>query len=171
MVQESETSRPIPISQARSKRELSPKIETTSDELRQVLSEIIDQQVAAKITRLETSIDRMLNHIDAVARGEAEDSALRVTTDYDAADLASVTVELPPEDFYRYTCDLLAEKLGVRRHDVLKMIEDFGLRGDKHYHRLIQTGRKSQISKWSDAAYVKLKEALESGEYKPSNPR
>jgi len=129
------------------------------------LAEVIDEKVSAKIGRLETSINRMMDHIDAVRRGEVEDSALRVTTDSSAADLALASIDLPSEDYYCYTCDMLAEKLNISRHHVLKIIKVLELRGDKHYHGLIQTGKKSQISKWSEATFIRLKEALESGEY------
>lgn len=164
-MEQEESPKTISISQARSKRESSPKIETTADELRQIFTDVVDQQLTAKIARLETSINRMIDHIEAVKSGTAEDAALRVTTDQDATDLALAKINLPREDYYPYTCGLLASKLKVRNHDVVKMVGLLNMREDKKYHSLIQTGNSSHVSKWSEAAYVRLREALQSGEY------
>jgi len=170
MGQEESPNQPIPISHARTKRESSPKLEIASEELRQILAEVVDQQVSAKITRLETSINRMMDHIEAVRSGDTEDSALRVTADEGATDLALAKISLPSEDYYPYTCDVLAEKLSVRRHDVLQMIKLLSLRDNKKYHGLLQTGKSSKISRWSEAAFSRMRGALDLGEYcKPAN--
>ena len=167
MAQESEAKpkQPISISEARSKREASPKIETTADELRQIFTEVVDERVTAEISRLKTSINRIMDHIDAVVRGEAEDSALRVTTDHSAVDLAVAGIELHSEDYYIHTTGDLADRLGVRIHDISKMVKQFDLRGDQKYHKAIRTGKTCEVHKYSDAALQMLEEVLEVGEY------
>lgn len=165
MAQEETPKQPISISQARSRREASPKIsDTTIDDLKQALAEVVDAQVSAKIGRLETSINRIMDHIDAVVRGEAEDSALRVTTDSNAADLALSKIELFPEDYYIHTSKDLAEKLEIRLYDVTQIVRKLNLLGDPTYHKTFRLG-KSQIPKYSEATYLKLQDALDKGEY------
>ncbi|BAS57917.1 hypothetical protein NIES2135_27020 [Leptolyngbya boryana NIES-2135] len=157
--------KPIPISQARSKREASPKIETTTDEMRQVIAEVLEQGLAAKITRLEVSINRMMDHIEGVKNGTAEDAALRVTTDSSATDLALAKVTLASEEYYIYTSAELAEKLNVRLHDVQQMGRVLGLKNDNQYHKAVKTGKKTEVQKYSEAALLRMKEALASREY------
>jgi hypothetical protein len=165
----SQEKQPTPISKARAIRASSPKIETTSAELRQILSEVVDQKVAAKITRLEKSINRMMDHIESVRSGDAQDSALRVTTDNEATDLALANINLPLEEYYPYTCDLLAEKLGIKRYQALTMIKNLKLRGVEKYHTEMASGKKSKISKWSNEAYYVLKKHLVSGDSSSNN--
>jgi hypothetical protein len=167
MAQEPDKQEPIPLSQARSKREGGMRVDASEDRLRQILAEVIDEKVSAKIGRLETSVNRMMDHIDAVTRGEAEDSALRVTTDQDAADLALAGVKLFQEDYYIYTTCELAELLQVRVHDVSQISKRFGLRGDSMYHKTVKTGRKSEVQKYSEPARARLQEILDAGEYLP----
>ena len=167
MVQESEAKpkHPLSMSKARSKREASPKIETTADEIRQILTEVVDERVTAEISRLKTSINRMMDHIDAIARGEAKDSALRVTTDHSAVDLALAGIELSLEDYYVYTSGELAEKLGVRLYDITQMVRKSRLLGDRHYHKAIKIGKTNAVQKYSEAAYLKLQAILKLEEY------
>jgi hypothetical protein len=187
---QSEDSKLVPLSQALSRRRLDAGIETTEDKLRTVLretlAEALDRQsssmtedklrgifsdvVDKRITRLETSIHRVISQFEAVRSGEAGDAALRVTTDQGAADLALAQIPLPKEEFYPYTATLLADKLGISVHHVTQMIKKFGLRGDQKYHSSFRIGRKSETHKWSEATYQRLKGALASGEYVISNP-
>lgn len=92
----SETSQqPIPLShghKARARKE-GNRIEVEEDKLRKLLAEVVDERVAAKITRLETSVNQMMDHMDEVRTGEADDAALRVTTDSTAADLALASIK------------------------------------------------------------------------------
>lgn len=156
---------PVSIAQARSARAANSKIETTSDEIRKIMTEVVDERLAARISRLETSINRIADHIDAVQRGEVEDSALRVTTDHSAVDLALAGVQVSPEDYYQYTSGTLAEKLEVRLYDVTQMVKRFALRDNSNYHKAIKTGKTCEVHKYSEAAFLKLKEILESGQY------
>lgn len=154
-----------PLSQASLNRKSSNyQIETTEDRLREILSDVVDQRLTAKLSRLETSMNRMVSQFEAVRNGEAEDAALRVTTDLEARDIALSGINLPKEDYYPHTCVYIAEILGIRKHDVVKMIKELGLRGDDKYHICISTGKKSTINKWSDATLQKLKEHLNSNQ-------
>lgn len=103
-------------------------------------------------------MNRMVSQFEAVRNGEAEDAALRVTTDLEAADIAISGIILPKEQYYSYSCSQIAEILCLGNHKVLKMIQELGLRGDPKYHILISTGKKSTTNKWSEAALQKLKE-------------
>ncbi|UBF27477.1 hypothetical protein K9N68_05895 [Kovacikia minuta CCNUW1] len=161
----SNSDQPIPLSQAHAKRRESQRIETTEDQLEAVVSRVVDRAVTAKIVRLENSINLMMAHFEAVKRGEVEDSALRVTTDHQASDLALAAVGLCPEDYYIYTCGLLAEKLNVRSYDVQQMIKKLKLQGDRRYHKSISTGKTSEVQKYSEEALIRMKQALETGEY------
>jgi len=171
MAQDLEPNRnqPIPLSQARSKRDTGIRLDVPEDRLRQVLAEVIDEKVSAKIGRLETSINRMMNHIDAVTSGEIEDSALRVTTDQSATDLALAGVNIYPEDYYSYITSQLAEILNVRTYDVTQMVKKLGLRNDSRYHKTIRTGRESGVQKYSEVTLTRLREALDTGEYAAPN--
>lgn len=151
----SEPNNVTPLSQARLNRKSSSyPIETTEDKLREILSAVIDD----KLFRLETSMNRMVSQFEAVRNGEAEDAALRVTTDLEAADIALSGINLSKEDYYPYICSQLAEILGIRNHDVLKMIRELGLRDDPKYHICILTGKTAKVQKWSEATLHKLKE-------------
>ena len=157
----SEINNVTPLSQARLNRKSSNHaIEIAEDRLREILSEVVDERLTAKIDRLENSIDRMVNQFEAVRNGEAEDAALRVTTDHNAVDLALSSINLPKEEYYPYTCSALAETLGLRRHDVICMIKKLGLRHDIKYHLCISTGKTSTVNKWTEATLQKLKENL-----------
>jgi hypothetical protein len=162
-------SKSISLSEARAKRRSDRKIEVAPDELKQMLRatifEAIDDCVAQKLARMEYSMNRIAEQFEAVRNGEAEDAALRVTTDQEATDLALAGIDIPAEDYYVHTCGALAETLGVRLYDVTKMTKTLGLRGDVRYHRSISTGRTSYVQKWSDDALRRLREALDSGEY------
>lgn len=157
----------VPLSQGLAKRRSNqsasqPLANVGEDRLREILEEVIDQRVSEKIVRLETSINRMVDHFEAVRRGEAEDSALRVTTDMSAVDLALAGIHLPAEEFYPHTTEMLADHLNIKLHIVQKLIKQLGLKGNLEYHRVIKTGKseKSQVQKYSDAALQRLKSAL-----------
>lgn len=60
---------------------------------------------------------------------------------------------------------MLAEKLDLRNHDVIQMAKKFELRNSGNYHYSCKIRLTSQVSKWSEATYQRLKEALDSGEY------
>lgn len=157
----SEPNNVTPLSQARLNRKSSNyQIETTEDRLREILSEVID----GKLFRLETSMNRMVSQFEAVRNGEAEDAALRVTTDLEAADIALSGINLPKEQYYSYSCSQIAEILCLDNHKVIKIIQELGLRGDPKYHIRISTGKKSTINKWSAATLQKLKQHLNSNQ-------
>lgn len=161
----SEPNNVTPLSQARLNRKSSNyQIETTEDKLREILSDVIDQRLTAKLSRLETSMNRMVSQFEAVRNGEAEDATLRVTTDLEARDIALSGINLPKEQYYSYSCSQIAEILCLGNHKVIKMIQELGLRGDPKYHIRISTGKKSTINKWSDATVQKLKEHLNSNQ-------
>ncbi len=150
-----------PLSHARlNRKSISHPIETTEDRLREILSEVVDERLNAKIGRLETSINRMMNQFEAVRNGEVEDAALRVTTELDATDIALSGINLAKEEYYPYTCSRLAEILGVRNYDVTSMIKKLGLRDNIKYHLCISTGKTGKVNKWSEATFQKLKETF-----------
>jgi len=159
----SELNNVTPLSHARLNRKFTNHpIETTEDRLREILSEVVDERLTAKIERLETSINRVVNQFEAVRNGEAEDAALRVTTDLNATDIVLSGIKLAKEEYYPYTCSRLAETLGVRNYDVTSMIKKLGLRGDTNYHICITIGKNTKVHKWSEATLQKLKENLNS---------
>lgn len=160
-----EDDQPIPLSEAWFNRRANSRIETTEEQLRTILSEVVQEHVAAKITRLETSINRMVDQFEAVHNGEADVAALRVTTDHEAVDLASVGINIPTEDYYIYTYGELADKLQVCSYDVQKVVRVFKLLNNPKYHKLIRTGRKSTVHKWSEETFLRLRKALESTEF------
>jgi hypothetical protein len=148
---------PIPLSDARSRRRENTPIETSEQQLRAILAEVLEDAIAAKFTRLETSINRMVQQFESIHSGEQEDASLRVTTDSEAVDLASVEIDIPTEDYYKYTCTDLAEKLGIRRYDVTQRIHQLNLRENPLYHGKIRAGQKSSVNKWSEEALIKLR--------------
>lgn len=83
MSEENKFSQPIPLSQAKKIRRTSEnnndKIEISEARLRTIMSEVVIEQVSAKITRLENSIDRLANQFEGVKNGNSEDAALRIT--------------------------------------------------------------------------------------------
>lgn len=150
----------VPLSQANLSRKPSNYLEISEERLKEILSEAIDRGVSTKLSRLENSINRMVNQFEAVRNGEAEDAALRVTTNLEAVDIALSGIHLPKEQYYSYTCGHLAEILDIKIHEVVRMIKELGLRGDAKYHYCITTGKKSAVNKWSEATLQKLKEYL-----------
>lgn len=166
----SETSKVTPLSQAVQNRRSSELTDIPEDQpvtenrLKEILSEFVSKPLVAKITRLENSINRMVNQFEAIHNGEAEDASLRVTTAHSATDIALAGVSLSKEEYYPYTCNQLAILLNVRQHDILKMIRISKLRGSSDYHIHISEG-KSGINKWSEKTYQRLKSAINSEEY------
>ncbi|MFM2432425.1 MAG: hypothetical protein RLZZ511_3639 [Cyanobacteriota bacterium] len=160
----------IPLSQGFTKRRLSQTsleqpIVVNPTELEEILSRVVSKQVCDKMVRLENSINRMMNHIEAVACGEAEDAALRVTTDMGAADIAIAGVSLPHDDYYVYTTGMLSDKLGLgskNLHPVKMLIKELDLKGNPDYHRQIITGTSttSFVHKYSENAFLLLKAEL-----------
>lgn len=138
--------------------------EKSEQRQRLMMKEVVNEEVSSKITRLENSINKLVNQFERVKNGDAEDAALRVTTDSEASDLAIATT-LPTEELYPYTCGMLAEKLAIRQHDVLNLIRKNNLRNDEKYHYPLKTGIKSEVQKWSEAAYQVLKDILNSSEH------
>ncbi|WP_019498503.1 hypothetical protein [Pseudanabaena sp. PCC 6802] len=151
-----------PLSQAKLNRQASNGMEIAEHRLREILSEVIDDRVTSKISRLEKSIVLISKQFDAILNGAAEDASLRITTDLDAADLALGGIQVPMEEYYIYTCSQLAEKLNVRLNDVVKMVKHLGLKGNPIYHREISIGVKSKVNKYSDKTLQKLREYAES---------
>jgi EC042_2821-lke REase len=141
--------------------------------LASVIDDALKKEVGAlrgTVSRLETSVNRTLAQFESMKNGDIKDAALRVTTNSEATDLALASVQLTKEQYFTYTCTLLAEKLnahypGIKNHDILSMIKKFGLRGDIQYHYEIRTGKKATVNKWSEKTFKRLLEALESGEY------
>lgn len=154
----SEINNVTPLSQARlNRKSATHAIEIHEDRLREILSAVVDERLSAKIDRLETSIDRMVNQFEAVRTGESEDADLRVTTDLNAADIALSGIHLPKEEYYPYSCSDLAEILGLCNYDVTSIIKRLNLRNDIKYHICISTGKKAKVNKWSEATLQKLK--------------
>ena len=127
--------------------------------------EVVSEEVSSKITRLENSINKLVTHFEEVRNGSVEDAALRVTTDSEASDLALANVTVAKEDMYPYFCQNLADKLDLRQHDIVQMIKKFELRDDDKYHLKTKISKNSTVSRWSEATYQRLKEALKNGEY------
>ena len=172
MPEENSISQPIPLSQAKKIRRSTnnnDKIEVSEVRLRTIMSEVVNEEVSSKIARLENSIDRLANQFEGYRNGNPEDAALRVTTDSQASDLALASIDVAKEELYPYTCGMLAEKLKLRKHDVVQMIKKFNLRNDDKYHHSFKIGIKSEVQKWSETAYQRLKQALDSGEYPRPN--
>lgn len=168
----SSNSQPIPLSQAKKNRredDRSNRLEISEARLRAIMSEVVDEKVTSKIMRLENSINKMMTQFEGVINGDSKDAALRITTDSQASDLALANVSLPKEELYPYTCGMLANKLGLRNHDIVQMIKKLNLRNDDKYHHSFKTGEKSEVQKWSEATYNRLQEALHTGEYLPPN--
>ncbi|NJM49458.1 MAG: hypothetical protein HC860_27495 [Alkalinema sp. RU_4_3] len=141
--------------------------------LREMLADVVDEKVTAKMTRLETSINRMMDHFDAVKRGEVEDAALCFTTSDQDSDLALAKVNIASDDFYRYTSQMVADELNIRLYDVQKMVTLLHIRSNTEFHTTIRTGKTCEVHKYSDAALKRFREALKSGDYvaKPPNQR
>ncbi len=155
----------VPLSQARLNRENNDMIGVSEDRLRNILSEVVDERLTNKLTRLENSINKIVGQFESLANGETEDAALKVTTELDDPDIALSKIHLSKEDYYTYTCAQLAEKLSVRSYDVITMIRLFKLRDNHRYHTCISTGMRSNVNKYSETTYKRLREALDSGEY------
>jgi hypothetical protein len=161
----SESNNVIPLSQARLNRENNDMIEVSEDKLRNILTEVVDERLANKLTRLENSINRVVGQFESLASGEKEDAALKVTTELDDPDIALSKISLSKEEYYPYACAQLAEKLNVRSYDVIAMLKLFKLRDNHRYHICISTGKKGKVHKYSETTYKRLCEALDSGEY------
>jgi hypothetical protein len=105
-------------------------------------------------------MDRMADQFEAYRLGNTDEAALMVTTDSTATDIASASINLPVEEYYPYTASMLAEKLGIKTYQVVDYVKRLGLRGNSQHHKVIATGTKSSINKWSEKAYLQLKNAL-----------
>lgn len=99
----------------------------TESTMREVFSETVGP-LLIEVRQLKESVNRMADQFEAIRNGESEDAALRVTTDSEATDIALASVELSKELNYPYTCNQLADKLGVRPYDVKQMIRSFSLK-------------------------------------------
>lgn len=166
---DSETNKVTPLSQAIQRKysnstDTSENQPVTENRLKEILSEFVSKPLVAKITRLENSINRMVNQFEAIRSGKAKDASLRVTTEQDDTDIALARITLSKEEYYPYSCKQLADLLNVRQHDVVQMIKIFHLRNNKDYHINISVG-KGGINKWSEKTYQRLRTALASGEY------
>jgi hypothetical protein len=163
------SNRVTPLSAGLFRRREHAKIQTTEQQLRSIFEDIVEEHVSAKITRLESSINRMISQFEGIHGGEASDAALRVTTDQDAVDLASVSIEIPTEDYYKYTCSDLAERLSFPPHRVLQKIKQLKLRNNLRYHKSIKTGKVGHVQKWSEETFVLLKKEFDSDKKTLSN--
>lgn len=155
----------LEISESLLRKVISECAEKSEQRQRTIIAEVVNEEVSSKIIRLENSVNKMILQFEGMKNGNSEDAALRVTTDSEASDLASISVDVPKEELYPYTCGMLAEKLKLRQHDVVQMIKKFDLRNDTKYHHSFKTGIRSEVHKWSEVAYQRLKQALDSGEY------
>ena len=147
----------IEVSEALLRKVMSECIEKSEHRQRTIITEVVNEEVSSKITRLENSINKIVTHIEAVKNGNAEDAALRVTTDSDASDLALANITVSKEEMYPYFCQTLADKLDIRKYDVLQIIKEFELRNDEKYHLEVKQSENSTVTKWSEDAYKKLK--------------
>jgi hypothetical protein len=167
---------PIPLSSAKEIQRRSGRIDpqhliaVSPAVLREMLGDVVDEKVTAKMTRLETSINRMMDHFDAVKRGEAEDAALCFTTNDQGSDLALAKVNVASDDFYRYTSQMVADELNVRLYDVQQMVILLDIRSNTEFHTTIKTGKTCEVHKYSDAALKRFREALENSEYMAKPP-
>lgn len=151
----------VPLSEVHANRRELEQSDISRADLRNLLAEVIDERVAEKFARLQKSIDLMMVHIGAVQSGEVEDSALKVTTDLNApTDLALATIQLRPEDYYTYTTGAIAEALGIKISDVVKLVDSLGLRNNSEYHKPIKTGKASFVQKYSQPAFNKIKQEI-----------
>ena len=157
MSKSTELNNVTPISQANLNRQSQTNISgITKDDLREILSDIVDDKITAKLTRIENSMNRVANQFEAIRNGDSEDAVLRVTTDLGNTDIALGSINLAKEEYYPYTCSTLADALRVRPHDVTKKIKELNLRDDPKYHMSITIGRTSKTNKYSEATLQKL---------------
>lgn len=96
---------------------------------------------------------------------KAENSALRVTTDASASDLALAHVSFNPEDYYKYTTAQLAEQLSIKMYDVTKIIQQAQIKQNPKFHTELITGKKGRCQKYSDEALAYLRDYLKNGNY------
>ncbi|MCL1491298.1 MAG: hypothetical protein M1G31_11175 [Pseudanabaena sp. Salubria-1] len=151
----------VPLSEVHANRRETEQSDISRADLRNLLAEVIDERVADKFSRLQKSIDLMMVHIGAVQSGEVEDSALKVTTDLNAStDVAVATIQLRPEDYYTYTTGDIAELLGIKINEVVKLVGSLGLRNNSEYHKPIKTGKKNFVQKYSQPAFEKIKQEI-----------
>jgi DNA-directed RNA polymerase subunit H (RpoH/RPB5) len=107
----------------------------------------------------------MIDHIESVRSGESNDSALRVTTDSDATDIALANISLNSEDYLIYTTNDIAEKLNIVIYDVVQIVKKSNIKGDSKYHRKIKIGKSNYVEKYSEQAFRKIRELLDSDQY------
>jgi len=146
------------------------KLDSQNSEFARV-NEELRREFSSKFGRLEKSMNLIACQFEAMRTGESEDASLRVTTDSSASDLALAEVKINSEDYYTYVASLLAEKLNVRIHDITNMVKMFKIKDNPDYHKKISTGKKSHTNKFSEEAYLRLKQAIDSGEYSPKPPK
>jgi outer membrane murein-binding lipoprotein Lpp len=162
-----------PLSNARSVRKdiVSEEKLLTESKMREILGQFMNPlssqigDLSSKVTRLENSISLMQTQFEAIKNGEADDAALRVTTDETAAvDIASMRAEIYKEDWYIYTTGHLADKLGISLNKTVQIIKICLLKGEPKYHTEISTGRSdtSKVQKYSEDALIRLKQELNS---------
>jgi EC042_2821-lke REase len=120
---------------------------------------------------LEKTINIIASQFEAVRTGESEDACMRVTTNSDRSDVAVAKFNINPEDYYTYTATKLAEKLCLQVHHITNMIRKLGLKDQPEYHKEISTGDKSFTHKYSEDAYLRLKQSIDSSEYYPKPPK
>jgi len=166
----------IPLSQAHAQRRGDEFLETSESRIEDILKKVLGQQVgknlenlqqaneeiSQKIGRLQNSMDRIISQFTAIKNGETEDPALVVTTDLNKADLAVVGVQMYQEDYYTYTTGAIAEELGIKINEVVKLVKDLGLRNNSQYHKPIRTGKTNFVQKYSQPAFDKIKQEIHS---------
>jgi len=135
---------------------LSQQVSKNFDDLQQT-----NEEISQKIGRLQNSMDRIISQFTAIRNGETEDPALVVTTDLNKADLAVVGVQMYQEDYYTYTTGDIADSLGIKINEVVKLVGSLGLRNNSEYHKPIKTGKKNFVQKYSQPAFDKVKQELE----------
>ncbi|MCA6509676.1 MAG: hypothetical protein ACK6CP_22625 [Pseudanabaena sp.] len=165
----------IPLSQAHAQRRGDELIEISESRIEDIFNKVLSQQVSKnfddlqqtneeisqKIGRLQNSMDRIISQFTAIRNGETEDPALVVTTDLNKADLAVVGVQMYQEDYYTYTTGDIADSLGIKINEVVKLVGSLGLRNNSEYHKPIKTGKKNFVQKYSQPAFDKVKQELE----------
>lgn len=158
---------PIPLSRALEiRKEKEEKLVNCSEQvLRDILEEVVTSRVLDKVSRLENSINRVLEHIESVRAGEAEDAALRVTTDKAASDIALAHINLNSDDYYQYTTSEIASRLNIRLYDAQQIIKKSGIKNQPVFHQEIKLGKTSSFHKYSDEALDFLKKFLEEEQY------
>ena len=75
--------------------------------------------------------------------------------------LALATIQLRPEDYYTYTTGAIAEALGIKINEVVKLVDGLGLRNNSEYHKPITTGKTTVVQKYSQPAFEKIKQEMQ----------